>query len=231
MRKSLAGLLLAAIAAFTPLSASAQPVTVPSGLIPGEQYRLVFVTGATTNATSTNIVDYNNFVTADADSVPALAALGTTWTVIGSTAAVAAEDNTFTNPSTDPSYPIFNLTGDLFASSNSDLWSGFGDHAGVPIVSSSGALVARTIFSATTIFGLPNLPLGSPVVGLGNPDDAKADDWISDGETDSSLNPHSMYGLSGVLTVPTPEPSSLVLAAFGLAGLAAWGWRRRTRSA
>ena len=27
-----------------------------------------------------------------------------------------------------------------------------------------------------------------------------------------------------------PEPSSLVLAAFGLAGLAAWGWRRRKRS-
>ena len=30
----------------------------------------------------------------------------------------------------------------------------------------------------------------------------------------------------GIPTIPTPEPSSLVLAVFGFAGLAAWSWRR-----
>jgi probable HAF family extracellular repeat protein len=34
---------------------------------------------------------------------------------------------------------------------------------------------------------------------------------------------------SAVLMTPTPEPSSLVLAALGFFGLAAWGWRRRKR--
>jgi hypothetical protein len=37
-------------------------VTVPTGLNPGDQYRLVFVTSGTRDATSTNIADYNTFV-------------------------------------------------------------------------------------------------------------------------------------------------------------------------
>jgi hypothetical protein len=34
-------------------------------------------------------------------------------------------------------------------------------------------------------------------------------------------------GDSTFTAIVTPEPSSLMLAAFGIAGLAAWGWRRR----
>ena len=38
----------------------------------------------------------------------------------------------------------------------------------------------------------------------------------------------TLHGQSaGFLLTPTPEPSSLVLAALGFIGLAAWGWRRR----
>jgi hypothetical protein len=40
--------------------AQAALVVVPPGLNPGQQFRLVFVTNGTRNATSTNISDYNN---------------------------------------------------------------------------------------------------------------------------------------------------------------------------
>ncbi len=68
--------------------AQASGVTVPPGLSPGDTYRLVFFTGDTTTATSTNIADYNAFVTAEADSVVALADLGAIWTVLASTESV-----------------------------------------------------------------------------------------------------------------------------------------------
>ncbi len=47
----------------TASAAQAALVVVPPGLNPGDQYRLVFVTDGTRDATSTNINDYNNFVT------------------------------------------------------------------------------------------------------------------------------------------------------------------------
>jgi hypothetical protein len=68
-------------------------VVVPPGLSLGDTYRLVFVTSAVTDATSTDISYYNNFVTTAADAVPALAALGATWTAIASTETVSAATN------------------------------------------------------------------------------------------------------------------------------------------
>ena len=72
------------------------PITVPSDLNPGDPYRLAFVTSTTRDATSTNIADYNNFVSGVANGVTQLAALGTTWKAIGSTSADDARDNTGT---------------------------------------------------------------------------------------------------------------------------------------
>ncbi|MFM7909129.1 MAG: PEP-CTERM sorting domain-containing protein, partial [Microcystis sp.] len=42
-------------------AAQAALVVLPSGLNPGDQYRLVFVTSGTRNATTTDINDYNTF--------------------------------------------------------------------------------------------------------------------------------------------------------------------------
>ena len=81
-------------------------ITVPSGLPAGTQYRLVFVTADTTNATSTNIATYNTFVTNEADASAALLALGATWTVIGSTATTDAITNIGT-----PTAAVYNLAG------------------------------------------------------------------------------------------------------------------------
>ena len=64
----------------------ASPITVPTGLNPGDAYRLVFVTSTTLDATSSDIADYNAFVSGVANTVPELVALGTTWTAIGPSA-------------------------------------------------------------------------------------------------------------------------------------------------
>ena len=71
-------------------SVSAAPVTAPTGLSPGEQYRLAFMTSTLSTATATDIATYNTFVTNVANSVTELADLGTTWTAIASTATVDA---------------------------------------------------------------------------------------------------------------------------------------------
>src|SRR5580658_1898252 len=71
--------------------------TTPTGLTPGTQYQLVFVTSDTTFATSSTISDYNTFVTNEAALNATLAAFdsanGVTWTAIGSTPPVNANTN------------------------------------------------------------------------------------------------------------------------------------------
>ena len=44
---------------------------------------------------------------------------------------------------------------------------------------------------------------------------------------DPTIPGDHFYDSQGFILVPTPEPSTLVLAAFGFAGLAAWAWRRK----
>src|SRR5690349_5670387 len=95
------------ISLITPVASYAAPVTVPTSLNPGDQYRLAFVTSTTTDATSTSTFYYNTFVTNVANSVPELAALGTDWTVIGSTPGIDARTNTDTDPSNSTGFPIY----------------------------------------------------------------------------------------------------------------------------
>jgi hypothetical protein len=112
--------------------AQAAPVTVPVGLNPGDQYRLVFVTSTTRDATSANLADYNAFVTAAANSVSELAALGANWRAIAST---AGNPNARTNTNTDfavdgAGVKIFLLDGTtIVADDNQDLWDGTLDNA------------------------------------------------------------------------------------------------------
>ena len=80
------GLLIALVAVvIASATATASPITIPPGLAPGSTYFLAFVTGDERDATSSNILDYNAFVTKAAYDEPALLALGTIWKAIGST--------------------------------------------------------------------------------------------------------------------------------------------------
>ncbi|MCB1211118.1 MAG: choice-of-anchor D domain-containing protein, partial [Verrucomicrobiales bacterium] len=85
--------------------------SAPPGLAVGSVYRLIFVTTGARDATSTDINVYNAFVTDQANAAPALAALGTTWKAIASTATVYARDNTGTNRAVSTGGPFYGING------------------------------------------------------------------------------------------------------------------------
>lgn len=196
-------------------TAQADFMTVPIGLNPGDQYRLAFVTSGTGNAVSTNIDDYNLFVTAQANLSPELQALGTNWKVFGSTLTVAARDNTGTNPATT-GVPVFRGDGQMLAANNADLWDGT---LRVPLsIMQSGLQAPFGVlpffpFTGTTQQGQTDVirPLGSIQNGVNQGNWTDGNGWIV-----TTAGPPSaqapFFAVSGVLTVQAvPEPCSLVL--------------------
>jgi hypothetical protein len=223
-----ATLLSLAISFGVPLVSSGAPITVPNGLHPGDQYRLVFFTEPTRDSTSANIADYNAFVTADANTIAALVALGTTWKAIGSTASVDAEDNTATNPGISQGVPIYNLGGQLVVANNSGLWSGTLVHE-ISFNEAGHAPGHNFAWTGTTVSGHGAVPfqLGTNVTEEG--DLANTDfNWIATGASNSSIQ-NSFYAISGTLTVPVPEPSTWLLFGSGAVGLLACHRRVRRR--
>jgi hypothetical protein len=246
----LSGVALATLGAS---AARAVIVIPPTGLNPGDQYRLVFVTSGARDATSSNIADYNTFVTNAARNSSVLDTaltnagfnpLAINWTAIASTSAVNARVNTQTQ-ATDTSRPIYRLDGALVATSYTDLWDGF---IGYPInVTESGTSIAGTpgtaVWTGTLQDGTsPGSQLGSlgevsvrGFVGFVPDTEVPVVDfrWVNSGG-ESSANFLPVYGISSVLTVPTappaatPEPSSL-LGFITLGGLMLGGVARKTR--
>jgi hypothetical protein len=128
---------LAVVAAVFALAPAVQAEVIPPIDYDGP-YRLAMITTSMADATfggatSTDIADYNAFVTAAANLVPDLVDLETTWKCIGSTLTVDAKVNTGTyttadggdyNAATD--VPIYTTTGLRIAANNDALWGGSG---------------------------------------------------------------------------------------------------------
>ncbi|TRU30401.1 MAG: PEP-CTERM sorting domain-containing protein [Microcystis aeruginosa Ma_QC_B_20070730_S2] len=200
-------------------AAQAALVVVPPGLNPGDQFRLVFVTSGTRDATRSNINDYNTFVTNQVTG-SALATeltnagfnLGTiTWKAIGSTSSVAARDNTGTNPSST-GVPIYLIDGNRVANNNGDLWDGTILTA-INRTQNDSPNIVSSVWTGTNNDGTAVLSLGGFSV-LSGSSSAVNGTWIAanDGPPPFSLR---LYSMSSVLTVPTPavsvpEPSSLL---------------------
>ena len=83
----------------------------PTGLNPGSQYQIMFVTADTTSGTSGSEIDYNNFVTAEAAPLIALLPLGTTWSAVTSTYDGTNYTNAGVNAPTNTAIPVFNIQG------------------------------------------------------------------------------------------------------------------------
>ena len=85
---AVAGLILALVpVAQTAYISSPGGFPAPAGLIPGDTYRLVFVTSTTRNATSTDIADHNAFVQGRANAGGIGSTVGMEWKALASTLA------------------------------------------------------------------------------------------------------------------------------------------------
>lgn len=210
--------------------AQAAPITVPTGLNPGDTYRLAFVTSTTRDATSSDIADYNAFVTAAANTQAALAALSTTWFAIASTRSTDARSTTATDPSPagPTGVPIFLLNDTKLVDDYDDLWDGFID-VQLNILENGNIGTNILVWTGTQIIGLANtvasLGRSAPSVGLTN---RRGPFWIARGDSNSTRS-LPLYGLSDILTVDgamvtIPAPGPLYLLALGLFGL---GFARR----
>jgi hypothetical protein len=203
-------------------------VVLPGDLNPGDHYRIIFISSTMGDALSSNISDYDAFVTAAANaSGSGLASLGATWVAIGSTPTVDALSHvgSFTSP-------LYNTAGLLVASSSTALWSGTLSNA-VGYDESGNAL------NGSSDTGTSSDGTGSSGLQLGNSGglvlDGQANSttssWVAGGVLPESYAGRHFYGISSDLIfgeVAAPEPGTLGLMLMGAVILT--GARRRRRS-
>ncbi|MGA2769628.1 MAG: PEP-CTERM sorting domain-containing protein [Bryobacteraceae bacterium] len=214
-------LLVLAVVGIASRSDAATIITVPLNLNPGDIYRLVFFTSTLTDATSTDINYYNNFVTLVADTVPALVDLGATWTVIGSTATVDAKTNIG-----DTASGIYTLDGTEVAAGTAELFSPETSPLLSPIeIDQNGHMRADYVFTGGRSGISDGAPLGGAYTLVGATW-ATSSAWIEYSAMPAS-NRYSLYAISSELTVTVPEPTTIGLTA--LAGAILLLARRRKR--
>ena len=107
---------------------------MPAGLSPGDQFRLLFTSSTSRNATSTDIEDYNRFVQNRAAAGHAdIRAYSAGFRVVGCTDAVDARDNTGTRyTSTNRGIPIYWVTGNKVADDYEDFYDSTWDEEDTP---------------------------------------------------------------------------------------------------
>ncbi|MCA9057107.1 MAG: hypothetical protein KDA85_01350 [Planctomycetaceae bacterium] len=214
--KTLGFILIVAIF-WLPGSATAD-LLAPTGLNPGEQYRIVFVSSTQIDGVSGALSVYNAHVTNAANSGTETSKLAAaTWTAIASVAAVSARSNTGTTGSA--AIPIYLVDGTTkVADGYDDFWDAT---LAAPInLDESGNAIAVNSFvwtgtatDGSQFFGNELGGAAAPRIGNWAASDS---DWISAGTGGHSVL-RSVYGLSSVLTVtaavPEPHSSAVVAAA------------------
>lgn len=209
--------------------ATATPITIPPSLAPGSTYFLAFVTAGSRDATSSNIADYDAFVTTEALMDPALAALSTSWKVIGSTATVDAITHIAVTG------PVYRLDGVKIASGSADMFDGDID---APLsFDQHGIQDAGLVWTGSNRNGLRNIGNSLGANGLSvntvSGSAAVADfEWI-ERTSDPQASSRKFYGVSGPLEVPqaVPEPGTISLMLGPALALIARHRRRRARPA
>jgi hypothetical protein len=214
-------------------------VIPPSGLAPGSQYQLIFVTNEGMTATSPDINAYNAFVTAEAALNPSLPS-GVTWNAVISTPTVNAD----TNAVSVAGLPTYNTQGIEVASGATGLYTPsllapveYNQYGDLP--NTQGLPVYAWTGSDTSGDGLPGGQAGNSSgaawAGYVYSSDSQWMDYVYLAQDADPPGYHSFYALSSAITVPalnTPEPGTMTLlcAAFAVvAGARRIGRRHQSR--
>jgi hypothetical protein len=197
----------------------------------GDQYRLVFVTSSSHQATSSVISTYNTIVDDLGDN-----AIESDWKVIGSTADDHAIDNTET-PIATTGVSIWRLDGVKVADDYADFWDGsLIEPINMDEEQINPPFTDAEVWTGTLFEGWEGtqFTLGedNPTFGLNIYDLEYPEDWLAY-DLGNPTDEHRLYGMSGVLTVPAaavPEPSSAILLGMGV-GVGWIRFRRKRRQA
>ena len=188
---------------------------IPTGLGPGDSFRLLFIGTSNRNANASDIADYNTFVqnlvanNGHAD----IKALSATFRMLGSTEAVDARDNTGT---TGTGVAIYWLGGAKVADDYADFYDGGWDEEATGARESGDSVTIGTnwkIWTGSAHDGTEAMSTGATPTSraLGNSNNA----WVMQGSPNSSTSGHGpiesdtigrtndryVYGLSGVILV------------------------------
>ena len=175
---------------------------IPEGIGPGDSFRLLFVTSASRDASSSNIGDYNAHVQSAAGSNDSLEFFKGQFRALISTSAVDAKENTGT---TGTGVPIHWLGGDKVADDYADLYDKSWDS--VSGKTESGSSYTGLVWTGGNKMGEKSGQryAGAADVRLGDLADATL--ALSSPTVKASGEAYPLYALSPVITVAEPEPT------------------------
>ena len=199
----------------TPLTVSSDWSLVPSGLGPGDRFRLMFISSGGRNARPTSIDAYNTWI-------QNLAAAGhmdiqgysSTFNVVGSTADVDARDNTGTTyTSSDKGVAIYWLNGNKVADQYQDFYDGDWDEeasmrnqSGSSVSAPSPATGVWTGSDHDGTEGAASMGASGGFTTIGKPNSgASGDGPLRSQASHGSGQNKKLYGLSDVFEVRAIE--------------------------
>ena len=173
---------------------------VPTGLGPGDSFRLLFVTSTSMKAESADVADYNKFVQTRAAANTNLASFSSHFTAYISTATVDARDNT---GATGTGVPVHWLGGDKVADDYADLHDG--DWDSVSGKTEGGSSYTGLVWTGGNKQGGKSgqRHAGAAEVRMGDLGAARLP--LSSPTARAATESHPLYALSPVITVAQPE--------------------------
>jgi len=187
----------------------------PTGLSPGDEYQLVFVTSKSTGATSHDLSYYETFVNDVAANDTELAEIN--WHPIVSTNSSDARDTAMVHG------PVYNLDDNLVAHSFSDWWRAF--HWAPIHITEKGDPLLYPVWTGTDTDGTAaSFPVGGGSATFGYSGSILTT-WINQGAADAVFS-YPLYALSDPITV-VPLPGAVWLLGSGLSFV--FLFRRKTK--